>query len=132
MPINYGGHLFTDPLPLTNNLLYYGQGIYIMQALDGRWTPRAFRPLYVGECENFQTRLKLAHERFLDCRRTASDALIYVSILPTTGITTVQRRAIETALIQRYDPPCNRQKRPDRLFPRIAQAPSYSLGFRRA
>ena len=76
------------------------QGNY-MFAKPTRW---GYEPIYIGETENFKTRLTVSHEK-LPCVKSHGGAYILLDINQDERA----RLDEETDLRQAYDPPCNRQ-----------------------
>jgi hypothetical protein len=111
--INFGGHSFSDPavLPSTATLVdtILGRaGLYAILVYDPSCTPRPYRVLYFGESENIQTRATGTHENYSHWRAQAGPlARICRSLCPLSSATKLQRQQAESALIAKYQPPCN-------------------------
>ncbi|HEV8413028.1 MAG TPA: TIR domain-containing protein [Bryobacteraceae bacterium] len=101
---------FGEPLifPGFFSPLVGGAGIYVLLAADSTWQPRQYRPLYFGETENFSQRVSTSHEHYGDWKRAAGSSLLYVAQLPMYGSTQQDRRLVEKALVDWYDPPVNK------------------------
>jgi hypothetical protein len=112
--IRFGDWVFSPPeLVTTNTLLGLGglesPGLYVVMAYDARWTPLPYRPLYFGESDKIWNRATPSHENYESWRGGAGTATLYRAFHHMTGSTRTQRQARESALIARYNPPCNQR-----------------------
>jgi len=76
-----------------------GNYIFAKKTLDGRWAP-----IYIGETDNLLTRLR-NHEKLPCVRRNAGTHVHAHLSSPDERV----RRVEESDLIEKWDPPCNKQ-----------------------
>ncbi len=76
-------------------------GVYIFSYFDGQY----WRPLYIGETDNFSRRLP-THERWTDAQRAGATHIHAITVQQAA-----MRAALEQRLIQDYQPPLNTQLR---------------------
>ena len=108
MGIEYGGYLFTDPVPLLGASLPESSGLFAIQLFDSH-APQRFRPIYFGESVNFSDpRFPLQHE---DCERWVKEArysgLLFISCFKAPLWNGWCRKRAQAQLIARYRPACN-------------------------
>src|SRR2546422_1064179 len=82
-------------------------GLYVVLAYDAAWQPLPYRPLYFGESDRIWGRATSAHENYTSRKREVGTATLYRAFHHMTGSTRAQRQAVESALIARYNTPCN-------------------------
>lgn len=98
------------PAPTLAERLMGQSGLYVILAYDPDCSPRPFRPLYFGESENINSRATGTHETYSLWRRKAGTfAPLYRALCPLPDWSRTQRQQAESALIERYDPPCNQK-----------------------
>lgn len=105
--INYGGFLFTAPVPLSLWLRRADGGVYVVQVIDSGWRPHPFRPIYFGKAIDLADRIGRGHEVYPRWVREAGGPYrLFVSTF-SSDLEFV-RAGIESILIDRYQPACNR------------------------
>lgn len=114
MGIVFEQQRFSEPelLPESTGLGSFleSPGVYAILTDDPSSRPRPFRVLYFGEAENMQTRATAKHENFPAWQReTGLFGRLYRAFHAMPGSTQVQRQMVESALIQAYNPPCNKK-----------------------
>ena len=77
-----------------------GNYIYAKEASPNQWTP-----IYIGETESLQDRLTSSHEK-LPCIKKHGGTHIHAH---TSSSDENVRRAEEADLIEKWDPPCNKE-----------------------
>jgi hypothetical protein len=112
--IRFGQSIFTEPelLPAAAGLASFlaNEGVYVILIEDPLCSPRPFRAVYFGEAENMRSRATAIHENFPAWRRQAGlIASLYRSFHGMPGSTQRERQLVESALITRYNPACNRK-----------------------
>jgi hypothetical protein len=112
--IRFGDWTFSFPEPLMGNgfLALVGlesPGLYVVLAYDAGWQPLPYRPLYFGESDKTWSRATPSHENYESWKREAGSATLYRAFHHMTGSTRAERQARESALIARYNPPCNQR-----------------------
>ena len=108
--IRFGDRFFSSPEPLASaglTGLLESPGLYVVMISDATWQPMPYRPLYFGESDRIWNRATSAHENFAGWKREAGTATLYRAFHHMTGSTRTQRQAVESALIARYNTPCN-------------------------
>lgn len=98
---------FVPPSPVVVWSPPTGGGVYIMLTPKGR---REYDVLYVGETGNFaRRRIGPRHHAWDECVERAGSALnIHVTTCALRRVSVGERRALECALIEHFDPPVNR------------------------
>lgn len=109
--IRFGHHEFNGPFTFPPMFLLPAPGIYAVLVQDPGWTPRPFRPLYIGQSIDLHGRLSVQHEKYPDWMREARGLALHYAYFTTTLWTDKQRKDVEAELIAWYDPPCNKQYR---------------------
>jgi len=68
-----------------------------------------YTPIYIGETGRIGTRLSTHHRR--DCWKRKCRTSLYIALYwtPSDQYSPEERKEIERELIEKYDPPCNRQ-----------------------
>jgi hypothetical protein len=84
MGIEYGGYMFTDPVPLLNASLPETSGLFAIQLFDSSRPGRRFRAIYFGETQSFAgPAFPLQHEDYAQWIREAHPGLLFVSVFRT-------------------------------------------------
>lgn len=105
-PIEYGGYLFTAPVPLFKAPVPAKGGLFVIQVRNWTWPPRGFQPIHFGESDNLYQHL------FVDgdsnyvhwlSHRHAGDGL-FVSVMPTPNWLKPAREIAENGLVRKYWP----------------------------
>lgn len=109
MGIEYGGYVFSDPVPLTSATMPDASGLFAIQLFDSRCGTPPFKPIYFGESENFAApAFPLQHE---DYERWVHEAryagLLFISFFKTPLWNVWCRRNATAKLVADYVPPCN-------------------------
>ncbi len=87
-------------------------GVYVVLVRDAIWGPRPFKPIYFGKAASFSARVTTSHENYSDwCRAALGAGNLYVSLCWMSSSTDSQRSLLETSLINRYQPECNKMSR---------------------
>lgn len=113
--IKFGDYLFSEPSILPSSagladILSSQSGLYAILVQDSGCSPRPFRVIYFGESDNVNTRATESHENYTAWKREAgSYNTIYRAFCYFPNSNKVQRQAAESALIVRYNPPCNQR-----------------------
>ncbi len=109
MSINYGDHLFSDPVWIGLWKPPRAAGLYAILVLDQSVKPQPYRVIYFGETEDFSARGFIKNHNKYPCwmRESGSEHYLYISILPQSWLTPEQRKAAEAVLIAKYRPACN-------------------------
>lgn len=100
--VSWGGYDFTSYDPTQTNWNDV-PGVYIFagKSTDGRW----WRAKYVGQTSSFATRLGPGnnnHERWPEAERKGATH-VHARVVKNE----IERRSLETMLIESYDPPLN-------------------------
>ena len=111
--ICFADRLFSEPEFLPSlcspaDFLFETPGIYVILAFAETWQPRLYRPLYFGESQNIRRRATTSHENHDKWQREAGNVL-FRAFHEMPGSTQAQRQAVESALITRYNTPCNQR-----------------------
>lgn len=110
MSIKWGNVAFDGPYPITDWDPPYRAAVYaIMMKPDPANRPKTYRILYFGESENLSERgFYRSHHKY-DCwlEEAGSDSNLYIGIHLMPNSTKEERTAVESALIDEYQPTCN-------------------------
>ena len=110
MTINYGGIIFDGPHPTTEWEPPYRAAVYAIVMPDETCKPKPFRVIYFGESGNLSERgFWQSHHKyqcFID--HAGLDSNIYIAIHKMPNSTEEERKNVESKLIAKYDPICNR------------------------
>ena len=114
--INFGYRLFNAPVVAGGWVPPAGAGLYAILIMDRLCHPQPFRPIYLGQAENYAERGFLkAHRKYWEWRAVAdSDANLYVATYPMPRSTAATRAAAQAQLIEHYKPLCNERAEPVR------------------
>ncbi len=84
-------------------------GVYAILQRDATWQPRPFKPIYFGKAVDLSARVTASHEKYDDWCRVASGANnLYVAFCSMWRSSDSDRSLLETSLIKRYQPECNK------------------------
>jgi len=119
--IRFKDRLFSDPKRFPGWSGPQTSGLYAILVPDQGWSPRPFRPIYFGECQDFSKRVSTSHEKYPSWIREAkAPSRLFVAVHYMPSSTQDGRRALESELIAHYEPVCNEVFNP--LF-RLLQGP---------
>jgi hypothetical protein len=112
--IKFGEWLFSEPevLPASPGLAGFlnHEGVYAILTDDASCRPRPFRVLYFGETENLWARATSEHENFPAWRREIGlYGKLYRAFHLMPASSQPRRQMVESALIEAYNPPCNKR-----------------------
>jgi hypothetical protein len=111
MSIQWGDILFDGPTSITLWEPPYRPALYaIMMKPDSRNKPREYETLYFGESGNLSERGFLQSHHKYPCwiKLAGSVNNLYIGIYPMPNSTNEGRKKLEAALIDTYDPICNK------------------------
>lgn len=101
--MNVGGYYFTEPVPVRDGIDCPCAGVYIIvgkRSWETNWSA-----IYVGQTSNVERRVGPSHHKWV-CWHSQSPSP-HVIFHEMRYSTEDQRRAVESALIQLLNPPCN-------------------------
>jgi len=103
--IKIGKYEFDGPWLLEEADLLDRACVYVILCKSGE----GYTIVYIGETGQVGTRLSTHNRR--DCWRRNCSTSLYVAVYwtPSNQYSSEERREIERELIEKYDPPCNRQ-----------------------
>jgi hypothetical protein len=98
------------PVSLARPQLPIAAGVYVI--VTSAIAPLAqYRLLYVDETENLADRINSRHERHGSWLAESGDrGMLSVAWLAAPMLTSTERQYIVCAVIDRFDPPCNRRE----------------------
>lgn len=105
-PIEYGGYLFTAPVPMFKAPIPAKAGLFVIQVRNWTWPPRGFQPIHFGESENLYQHLFVEGDdgfaQWLTHRRGGQG--LFVSVMSTPSWRQEAREIAENGLIRKYWP----------------------------
>ena len=108
MSVNWGDLSFTDPELLNDGVDSTESGVYaIMTKPDPQNKPKTYTILYFGETHDFSDRVTDNHEKF-DCWQQYQKSGLYYELYIMSNSSQTQRQTIESQLISKYGPICNK------------------------
>ena len=110
MTIKYGDYVFNEPVQISSWAPPYQPGVYAILIPEKKIEPKPFQVIYFGELSNMSERgfLKSHHRYLCWYRQARSDKFLYIATYLMPNSTAEQRRAVESQLIQKYEPICNK------------------------
>lgn len=111
MSITWGNLSFDGPYTITNWEPPYRAAIYAMMTKpDPQNKPSTYRILYFGESSNLSERgfYRFHHKYNCWINYAGSDNNLFIGIYLMPDSTEDERRGIESALVNQYNPECNK------------------------
>ena len=109
MSIIYSDVEFTEPIQLTVWNPPSRAGLYAILISAPRMKPKPFEVVYFGESEDMSERgFSSHHSRPCWINQAGSERNLWISVHLMPGSTKEERTNIESALVDRYNPSCNR------------------------
>lgn len=109
MGITWGGYRFDGPFGLASWIPACSVGVYVVMAPKDL-SNAVFRVLYFGESDGLhRPGFYRGHPRYGSwVSKAGSERDLYIGVYRMPNSTPEQRQALETLLVERYRPACNR------------------------
>jgi hypothetical protein len=101
--INFGGLMFTFPVPLQASFTPPDAGLYAVQVADRSFSPMPYQPIYFGQSGRLGEQRLLEHPRYQQwCAHGQAQKGLYVSFFPTGTMPESTRLEFAARLLTQY------------------------------
>jgi len=110
MTMTFDKYEFSKPVKITKWEPPESRGLYVILKPDlSSSPPLPLKPIYFGQTGNFAERGFIkSHKKYKDwIREVVEEEQILIAIYPMPDSTEEERKAIESKLINQYQPVCN-------------------------